>query len=55
MGLGNNISMGQARGKNKAIVAKRSREYDTAKSYTAILSTAGQGCSACGVTLGSNV
>ena len=55
MGLGNNMSMGQARGRAKPVLIKRTREVNDAKNYTAILSTAGQGSSACGVSLGSNV
>jgi hypothetical protein len=34
MALGNNISMGKARGKNKPMQIKRSKEYATAASYT---------------------
>ena len=54
MSLGNNNSMAQARGKNKPIVVKRAKEYDTAKNYTLILSTARQGSSACGISVGAN-
>jgi len=34
MALGNNISMGKARGKNKPMQIKRSKEYATAAGYT---------------------
>ena len=33
MALGNNISMGKVRGKNKPMQIKRSKEYATAKNY----------------------
>ena len=33
MALGNNISMGKSRGKNKPMQIKRSKEYATAKDY----------------------
>lgn len=36
MALGNNSGMGQARGKNKGTVARRSREHHTAKDYRSI-------------------
>ena len=55
MALGNNFSMGQARGKAKPVLVKRRKETWLAKDYTAILSTAGQGTSACAISLGSNV
>jgi hypothetical protein len=54
MALGNASSMGQARGKNKGTVARRSREHHQARNYTAILSTARQGTSACALSVGSN-
>tara|TARA_R110002020_G_scaffold64676_1_gene171523 strand:+ start:591 stop:941 length:351 start_codon:yes stop_codon:yes gene_type:complete len=54
MALGNNISMGKVRGKNKPVQIRRSKEYATAKDYTAILSTARQGTSACALSIGSN-
>ena len=34
MALGNNVSMGKVRGKNKPMQIKRSREYATAKNYS---------------------
>ena len=55
MALGNSNSSAQSRGKNKAVVVKRRKEVVIAKNYTAILSTAMQGVSACGISLGSNV
>ena len=54
MSLGNNNSAAQAKGKNKPVVIKRAKEYSTAKNYTAILSTARQGTSACALSIGSN-
>ena len=36
MALGNNVSMGKVRGKNKPMQIKRSREYATAKDYNTI-------------------
>ena len=54
MALGSSNSMGQARGKNKAVVIKRHKEYRAADSYTKILSTARQGTSACALSIGSN-
>ena len=54
MSLGNSMSMGQARGKAKATMVKRYREINTAKGYTAILSTAMQGTNACALSIGSN-
>ena len=35
MGLGNNISMGQSRGKNKPVLVKRIKERHLAKDYSA--------------------
>ena len=52
MALGNNFSMGQARGKAKPVLVKRRKE--AAKDCTVILSTAGQGTSACALSIGSN-
>ena len=54
MALGNNMSMGQARGKNRPVQVKRSKEYKAAENYTQILSTARQGTSACALSIGSN-
>ena len=54
MALGNNFSLGHTRGKSKARVASRAKEYRTADSFTEILSTTGQGTNACGLSLGTN-
>jgi len=54
MALGNSMSVGKARGKARPVKIKRKKEVDTAKDYTAILSTAGQGTSACALSIGSN-
>jgi hypothetical protein len=54
MGLGNNMSMGQVRGKNKPVAIKRSKESRDANGFIAILSTARQGTSACALSIGSN-
>ena len=54
MALGNANSSAQSRGKNKAVVVKRRKEVVVAKNYTAILSTARQGTSACALSIGSN-
>ena len=54
MALGNNMSMGQARGKAKPVLVKRRKEVVTAKDYTLILSTARQGSSACAISVGAN-
>ena len=47
MALGNNSSMGQARGKNKGTVARRSKEHHNARSFTEIQGSAVQGSNAC--------
>jgi hypothetical protein len=49
MALGNNISIGQARGKNKPVAIKRSKERYDAKDYTAFQGSALQGSDACGL------
>jgi hypothetical protein len=54
MALGNNFSMGQARGKARPVLVKRTKEVYNAKDFTEILSTAGQGTNACGLSLGTN-
>ena len=54
MALGNNFSMGQARGKAKPVLVKRRKETWDARNYTEILSTDMQGSSACPLSLGSN-
>ena len=54
MGLGNNMSMGQVRGKNKPVAIKRSKERYDARNFTEILSTDKQSTSACALSLGSN-
>ena len=54
MALGNANTTAQARGKNIAVKAKRRKEVVLADSYTAILSTARQGTSACALSIGSN-
>ena len=52
--LGNGSSTTVSRSKSKALVVKRIKEIKTAKNYTAILSTARQGTSACALSIGSN-
>lgn len=52
MGLGSNS--GQVGGKSRGALVKRAKERTDAKNYTLILSTAGQGSSACGVSVGAN-
>ena len=47
MALGSSNSMGQARGKNKAVVVKRRKEVVTARRYTQILASDVQRASAC--------
>tara|TARA_R100000700_G_C3148519_1_gene127942 strand:+ start:777 stop:1130 length:354 start_codon:yes stop_codon:yes gene_type:complete len=54
MGLGNNMSMGQARGKAKPVLVKRRKEVVVAKNYTELLSTARQAGPACALPNGSN-
>ena len=54
MALGNNTSMGQARGKAKPILVKRDKEYRVADNFTLILSTSVQGSSACAISVGAN-
>ena len=54
MALGNSFSMGQSRGKAKPVLVKRTKEVYNARNYTAILSTARQGTSACALSIGSN-
>jgi hypothetical protein len=53
MALGNSMSMGQARGKNKPIKIKRRVEEMTAKDYTAFQGSAVQGSAACSVSNGN--
>lgn len=53
MSLGNNNSMAQAKGKNKAVVVKRAKEYHAAKDYTAFQGSAIQGSAACPVSNGN--
>ena len=48
MALGNNGSMGQARGKNKPILVKRRKEVVAAKDYNSVTSSPVQSKSACG-------
>ena len=52
MALGNNFSLGHTRGKSKAKVASRAREYDTAKNYSRVDLSSRQGDDrdACGET-----
>ena len=47
MSLGSSNSIGQARGKNKAVVVKRRKEVITARGYTRILASDVQRSSAC--------
>ena len=47
MALGSSNSIGQARGKNKAVVVKRRKEVVTARGYTQILASREQRSSAC--------
>ena len=47
MGLGNSMSMGQARGKAKPVLVKRRKEVVTARDYRSILGSAIQGSDAC--------
>tara|TARA_R100000655_G_scaffold74480_2_gene112988 strand:+ start:60 stop:413 length:354 start_codon:yes stop_codon:yes gene_type:complete len=54
MALGNNASMGQARGKNKPVVAKRATEVYNARNFTEIISTTKSGVNACALSLGNN-
>tara|TARA_R100001015_G_C4576805_1_gene133946 strand:- start:269 stop:613 length:345 start_codon:yes stop_codon:yes gene_type:complete len=48
MGLGNNMSMGQARGKAKSVIAKRHKEVTVARGYNSITSSPVQPRPACG-------
>ena len=50
MPLGNNMSMGQARGKAKPVLVKRRKEVVTARDYTEIQASAVQGSFACSHT-----
>tara|TARA_Y100000004_G_scaffold8605_1_gene9545 strand:- start:210 stop:569 length:360 start_codon:yes stop_codon:yes gene_type:complete len=50
MPLGNNMSMGQARGKAKPVLVKRRKEVVTARDYTEIQASAVQGSAACSQT-----
>ena len=50
MALGNNISMGQGRGKNKATLVKRYKEVNAAKGFYTIQGSALQGSAACPVS-----
>jgi len=54
MALGNNVSMGQGGGKNKATIIKRYKEVNAAKGYTRIMSTSMSGVNACSLSNGSN-
>ncbi len=47
MALGNNVSMGQGRGKNKATIVKRYKEVQTAKNYISFNASPMQAKSAC--------
>ena len=47
MPLGNNMSMGQARGKAKPVLVKRRKEVVTAKNYYSISGSAVKGGDAC--------
>tara|TARA_Y100001938_G_scaffold147909_1_gene230241 strand:- start:1478 stop:1825 length:348 start_codon:yes stop_codon:yes gene_type:complete len=47
MALGNSSSMGQARGKNKGTVARRSKEHYDARNYYSIAGSAVMGSDAC--------
>jgi len=55
MSLGNGNSLGQARGKNAAVIARRHNEILAAANYIEILSTTVQGTNACALSIGSNV
>ena len=48
MPLGNNMSMGQARGKAKPVLVKRRKEVVVARGYTEIQGSTVQGSKACG-------
>ena len=52
MALGNNNSMAQTKGKNKAVMVKRKKEVDTAKNYSRVDLSSRQGddSDACGET-----
>tara|TARA_Y100000004_G_scaffold8250_1_gene9251 strand:- start:1067 stop:1426 length:360 start_codon:yes stop_codon:yes gene_type:complete len=50
MGLGNNMSMGKARGKAKPVMVRRMKEVLDASSYTEIQGSAVQGSAACSQT-----
>ena len=50
MALGNNMSMGQARGKAKPVMVKRIKEFKTAENYNSITSSPVQSRAACGYT-----
>ena len=47
MALGNNCSMGQARGKNKPVVVKRHKEITNARGFVAFQGSALQSSAAC--------
>ena len=47
MALGNSMSMGQARGKNKPIKVKRRKEEVIAKNYRSVTGSPVQGSAAC--------
>tara|TARA_R100000655_G_scaffold80967_1_gene120361 strand:+ start:553 stop:900 length:348 start_codon:yes stop_codon:yes gene_type:complete len=51
MGLGNNSSMGQARGKNKGTVAKTAREYYTARNYRSFSVSPRQASDSCSLSV----
>ena len=52
MGLGNNS--GHTSNRRKGHLVKRIKEVKDARGYTAVLSTARQGTSACALSIGSN-
>tara|TARA_Y100001973_G_C5032234_1_gene248646 strand:- start:270 stop:605 length:336 start_codon:yes stop_codon:yes gene_type:complete len=55
MGLGNNTSIGQIRGKNKPVVIKRIKEVVRAKDFNSISGSPVQGSSACSYSGALNV
>jgi len=55
MALGNNFSMGQARGKAKPILVKRRKEVVRAKDYKSFSGSAVQGSAACSYSGALNI
>mgnify|MGYP003123182845 CR=1 FL=1 len=55
MALGNSTSMGQARGKNKAVIVKRRKDEYNARNYTAFSTAAAEtgNTEACAISTGS--